>query len=247
MMKSDKSNDRSHRESQKSKSNSGKSNKPTNAHPKCIFLLKKAKPNKRQVKDTFTDSTGKEIKELISTYSDGDRKELLIELEKQLIKLGNRYGLFSEGKWKILSQIGGHATDGCCNKIWEERFESIRNHATGNLQAQFDKFTKAIQKLKEDYFGPSAEVIQKDAMDNGLLRYNGVDHERAIERLFRINDDIKLLNEDATPIPIIDIWPEKWYQELSSLRPGSSTSTWAAPSCATRRTSLNSCAKSRKF
>ncbi len=81
MTKSDKSSDRSHRESGKSKSNSGKSNKPTNTHPKCIFLLKKAKLNERQIKATFTDSTGKEIKELIPTYSDGDRKELLIELE----------------------------------------------------------------------------------------------------------------------------------------------------------------------
>ena len=205
MTKSDKSSDRSHCESGKSKNNSGKSNKPTNAHPKCIFLLKKAKSNERQIKATFTDSTGKEIKELIPTYSDGDRKELLIELEKQLIKLGNRYDLFSEGKWKVLGQIGGRATDGRCNEIWEERIESIRNHATGNAQAQLDKFTKAIQKLNKDYFGASAEVIQKDAMDNGLLRYDGVDHERAVERLFQINDDIKLWNEDATPIPIIDM------------------------------------------
>jgi hypothetical protein len=42
-------------------------------------------------------------------------------------------------------------------------------------------------------------------MDNGLLRYDGVDHERAVKRLFRINNDIKLLNEDAMPIPIIDM------------------------------------------
>jgi hypothetical protein len=160
MTKNDKSSDRSHRESRKSKNKSGKSNKPTNAHPKCIFLLKKATSNERQIKATFTDSTGKEIKELIPTCSDGDRKELLIELEKQLIKLRNRYDLFSEGKWKVIGQIGGRATDGRCNEIWEERIESIRNHATG---AQLDKFTKAIQKLNRDYFGPSAEVIQKDA------------------------------------------------------------------------------------
>ena len=40
--------------------------------------------NDHKVKAMFTDNKGKEIKELIYTYNDGDPKDLLINLQKQL-------------------------------------------------------------------------------------------------------------------------------------------------------------------
>ena len=36
----------------------------------------------------------------------------------------------------------------------------------------------------------------------GKLRYEGQDHEKAVERLFEINNDIKLFSEEAEGFPI---------------------------------------------
>ena len=62
------------------------------------------------------DSEGVEVKELVFTFRDGDPKELLIEMEKQLLKLWNCYALFNEGKWKQLCQLGGWALERRCKE-----------------------------------------------------------------------------------------------------------------------------------
>ena len=72
------------------------------------------------------------MKELIYTFVDGDRNELLIYLEKQLLKLGNHHKLFTERKWKVLCQIKGQALKGCCEEIWIDQIESLWNHNIGN-------------------------------------------------------------------------------------------------------------------
>ena len=56
------------------------------AHTKAILKIKQAKENDRQIKATFTDSEGNQVKELILTFRDSDPGELLLELEKQLLK-----------------------------------------------------------------------------------------------------------------------------------------------------------------
>ena len=70
-------------------------------HMKAILKLKQAKPNDQQVKASFKNAEGIEVKEMISTFHDRDSKELLIDLEKELIRLGNCYNLFK--------QLGGRA------------------------------------------------------------------------------------------------------------------------------------------
>ena len=201
MTKNENSNERSHHGHGKPKSNGGKSSNKstTNSQSKFIFNIKKAKRNDHQIKATFEDSEGNQIKELIHTFADGDRKELLIYFEKQLLKLGNRYNLFTEGKWKVLCQILGCALEGRCEEIWESQVESLRGHNTGNSAAQRDKFKKAIQKFNKKYLGSATIDHQKDAMENGQLRYEGTDHEKTVERLFQINEDIELLSDDAEP------------------------------------------------
>ena len=63
MAKNNRSNERNNRKNGKPKNNSGKlSNKLTIVQPKCIFLIKKAKPNDWQIKALFTDSTGNKVK-----------------------------------------------------------------------------------------------------------------------------------------------------------------------------------------
>jgi hypothetical protein len=50
--------------------------------------------NEHKIKATFTDDSGQEMKELIYMYKDDNPKELLLQLETQLLKLGDRYNLF---------------------------------------------------------------------------------------------------------------------------------------------------------
>ena len=59
----------------------------TNAQLKVILKIKQAKPNELQIKTSFTDSKGREVKEMISTFQDRDTKELLVEMEKELFGL----------------------------------------------------------------------------------------------------------------------------------------------------------------
>jgi hypothetical protein len=66
-----------------------------------------SKLNEHTVKATFTNIAGREVKENIHTFRDGQPGELLIEVEKQLLKLGNRYKLFQDGKWEELCELGG--------------------------------------------------------------------------------------------------------------------------------------------
>ena len=55
-----------------------------------ILKIKSAKSNEHKIKATFTDGSGQEVKELIYMYKDGDPKELLLQLEMQVLKLGDQ-------------------------------------------------------------------------------------------------------------------------------------------------------------
>ena len=76
---------------------------------------------------------------MIYTFSHGDPKELLIDCEKQLLKLGDRYELSNDGKWKALCQLGelgGRCFEGRIEEHWSDLVGGIRNHATGDSAAQ---------------------------------------------------------------------------------------------------------------
>ena len=60
-----------------------KSNSNSSHSPKAIFKIKHAKLNESSVKTTF-EVDGEEIKEPVHTFQDGNSKEVLIELEKEL-------------------------------------------------------------------------------------------------------------------------------------------------------------------
>jgi hypothetical protein len=91
--------------------------------------------NNRYVKANFTDSKGKEAKELIQTFQDSDPGDLLIVFEKQLIKLGACYEIFKEGKWEVLGQLGGRSLGGHIEWYWSDIVKGATNHATGNSAA----------------------------------------------------------------------------------------------------------------
>ena len=60
-----------------------KPNRPVTVQVQTRVILKMnaSNPNENKIKESFKDDNGNEIKELIHTYKDGDRKENLLEEE----------------------------------------------------------------------------------------------------------------------------------------------------------------------
>lgn len=86
---------------------------------KAIFKIKQANQNEHMIKASIKKSKGKDIKELIYMFQDGDPPELFLKLEKQFLKLGYRYDLFEGGRWKVLCQIGKKSTRRAGQKVLE--------------------------------------------------------------------------------------------------------------------------------
>jgi hypothetical protein len=130
--------------------NSGKNNRKTqdpnsmNLQSNAILKIELATQNNHKVKVMFTDNEGKEMKELIDTYNDNNTKKHLIDIEKQLLKLGGCYKLFSNGMWKYLCRLKRCVLDGCCVEYWQKIPKKATDHRTGNSATQQSKFIKLI-------------------------------------------------------------------------------------------------------
>ena len=186
--------------------NSGNGGTQRTSQPtKALLRMKQSKRNDHTIKANFTNGAGDEIKELLQTYSDGDPKDLLIELEKQLIKLAKRYGKFSDGSWEQLVDTFARCLEGRIETIWCDKAEDITHAAVGNADAQERKCKAFIQAVNLKYLGKNAADDQKDAMSDGELHYEGHDHEKAAERLFQINKDLGLLNANVEPFSTRDM------------------------------------------
>lgn len=133
------------------------------------------------IEASFKNSEGNAVKEMIYTFHNGDPPELLIDLEKQLLKLGYCYDLFETGKWKVLGQIRGRALEGGCEQYWHDIIKAAHNHSSGNSDAQRRKFKKLIQKINAKYLGKDAIKDQCEAMEFGELKYDNHDHMTAVE------------------------------------------------------------------
>ena len=160
---------------------------------------------RQQVKVTFKNAEGVKVKETISTFHDGDAKELLIDLEKELIRLGNCYDLFKDRKWKPFMQLRGQALGGRIERYWSKIVEGATITQTRTVASHLSKFKKLIQKANTKYLGRGAADIQHDAMLMGELRYEGEDHKKAIEPLFEINNDIELFSEEVEGFAICEM------------------------------------------
>lgn len=179
--------------------NDGKNQSPnsSNMHSNAILKINCETQNDDKVKSTFKDIKGNKTKELIYMYNDSDPKEVLIDFKKQLFKLGDQNILFSEGKWKYLCQIGGRAFEGQCAKYWQDIVEGATGHGTGHANAQQAKFIKLIQQFNKKHFVKHALDIKKDVMETGEMWYKGHNHEKVIEWLFQIKEDLELFSQDA--------------------------------------------------
>jgi len=111
----------------------------SSAHTKAILKIKQAEENDHQIKSTFTDNKGNQVKELIPTFRDSDPGELLLELVKELLKFGSRYDLFKKmetsrpNRWTSTKRshctlLERHCRN--CNESCEGRF----HRTTGKIQ-----------------------------------------------------------------------------------------------------------------
>ena len=139
---------------------------------------------------------------LLQTYSDGDPKDLLIELEKELIRIAKRYNMFSDGSWEQLINTYARCLDGRIETIWCDKADDITHASVGNASAQEEKCRTFIKSVNRKYLGKNAADDQKDAMSDGEMYYEGYGHEKAAERLFQINKDLALMNAEVEPFTI---------------------------------------------
>ena len=168
-------------DSTKNRGNGKSQNSKSTRQSKAILKIKRARRREHTIKASFKDNEGNEVKEYIHTFRDGDPPELLIEFEKQLFTLGDRYDLFKNGRWKVLCQIGGRALEGRIAKYWTDIIEGVRAHNSGDADAQRKKFKRLLQKVNSKYLGKDAIEEQRDAMEYGDLTYDGHDHMSMVE------------------------------------------------------------------
>ena len=177
---------------------SGKSqNSKSMRQSKAILKIKHACQRKHTIKASFKDNEGNNVKEYVHMFCNGNPPELLIEPEKQLLTLGDCCDLFENGRWKVLCQIGGRALKGRSAKYWTDIVEGACTHNSDDSSVQRKKFKKLIQKVNSKYLGKDAIEEQRDAMEYGNLTYDGHDHTSVVERLFEINENLKLLSEEV--------------------------------------------------
>jgi len=177
-------NDRAQKSSNDAKSKGHGRNqnfKSTTNQSKATLKIKRTNRNKHIIEASFKNSEGNDVKEMIYTFRGGDPPELLIDFEKQLLKLCDRYDLFETGKWKVLGQIGGRALEGRCQQYWHDIVEAARNHNAGDYDTQRKKVKKLIQKVNTKYLGKDAIEDQREVMEFGELKYDGHDHTAAVE------------------------------------------------------------------
>jgi hypothetical protein len=84
-------------------------NDPTQSN--VILKFKPSKLNKTQISAIFKDADNNEVKEYINIFQEGDSKENLVSLFKQLINLGDLYDLWGSSM-KTLCQIFARALSG---------------------------------------------------------------------------------------------------------------------------------------
>ena len=165
----------------KNRGNGKSQNLKSTRRSKAILKIKRARRSEHTIKATFKDTEGNDVKEYIHAFRDGNPPELLIEFEKQLLKLGDRYDLFENERWKILCQLGGRALEGRSEKYWTDIVEGVRTHNSGDSDVQRKRFKKLIQKVNSKYLGKDAIEEQRDAMEYGDLTYDSYDHASVVE------------------------------------------------------------------
>ncbi len=96
----------------KQKKNRGRNNKNNEETQSNVILrFRPSKLNETQISATFKYADKNEVKEYINIFQEGDPKENLITLFKQVIDLGNLYDLWKDS-FKTLCQVMARSLSG---------------------------------------------------------------------------------------------------------------------------------------
>jgi hypothetical protein len=110
----------------------------------------------------FKDNNENKVKEYINIYQNGDTKECLILLYKQVLDLGDLYDYWGTSI-KKLGQVVSHALSREHQTKWNEIMVSQQTF-TSNLSNR-DTFIDTCKKLSTEILDPNAFKDQETAMD----------------------------------------------------------------------------------
>ncbi len=169
----------------KNRCRNNKNNEET--HCNVILRFRPSKLNETQISATFKDAEKNKVKEYINIFQEGDPKENLITLFKQVIDLGDLYDLW-KGLFKTLCQVMARSLSGKPREKWNTSIlQTTRNHCK--------EFIKMCQSATTKILGKNAFRNQEEAMEITMTLPNGKLYHNAIKQYFTINKDMKYLGE----------------------------------------------------
>ena len=170
---------------QKNRGGNNKNNEEIQSN--VILRFKPSKLNETQISATFKDADENQVKEFINIFQEGDPKENLINLFKQIIDLGDLYDLWKDS-FKTLCQVMARSLSGKPREKWNASIQApTRNHR--------QEFIKMCQSTATKILGKNAFRNQEEAMENTMTLPNGKLFRDSIEQYFTINNDMKYLGE----------------------------------------------------
>jgi hypothetical protein len=164
-----------------------------------ILRFKPSKLNETQISAIFKDADENKVKEYINIFQEGDSKENLIILFKQLIDLGNLYNLWGSSM-KTLCQV---ALSGKPWEKWNASMLQCKSFTDNNNNCV--EFIKMCQTAATKILGKNAFRIQEEAKENIMTLRNGKSYRDAIEQYFTINKDMIFLGETSESFRIREL------------------------------------------
>ena len=158
--------------------------RPPTIASKAILKLGPPPTSEQTTSVKLNDPMGKEVKERLDNWRDGDNGRILVDMLVKSTSICNKYSFYNANKdWQTVVQGAGRAVTGKCEKEFDKLFNDINNWGAGGA----NKHKRLVQKLCEKVFKKQGYENQKDAMRDGLT-YQGNDHREAIEQLFEVNE-----------------------------------------------------------
>ena len=149
----------------------------------------------------MTDSDGNEVKERLPNYTDNENPAIALTQCEKAISLCNVYELYdNDGSWKCIVRAQHRALTGDCKDFMGELITELRDWKNNGKA----KHKKMCQKLCCEIMGNDAYNNQKDAMRAGLA-YQGHDHHDMAKKLWKINDSLEFMAEEAKKFTVREL------------------------------------------
>ena len=141
----------------------------------------------------MVDEDGNDVKERLPDFRDNDNPAIVLTLCKKAISLCIVYELYDDaGSWKRILRAQHRALTGDCKDFLGELISDVRDWKNNGKA----KHKKICQKLCSEAMGDDAYNDQKDAMRAGLT-YAGHDHHDMVKKLWKINESLEYMADDA--------------------------------------------------